>query len=134
MKKQIIDDINNISKIKVTNFKDIPNEEFVTKLTLLAAAEFLDKYNCGFLPFKLSIAGLHNMLSTSINFLDDDNINFYSMLNKMIKLSNEINTFSSCYEELLDEIEENDIDWHLIFTKTFIKIRLYQEIIMKQKK
>lgn len=134
MKQKIIDDIKNISKIKVTNFKDIENEELITNLVLLSCAEYIDKYNCGFLPFKLSILGLQNMITCCINFLNEDKINLFTVLDKMIKLSNKDNIFSRYYEEIEDEIEDlDDVTWHLIFSKTFIKIKLYNDIIASKK-
>ena len=94
MKQKILNDIKEISKIKVTNFKEIENEEFITNMVLLACAEYIDKYNCGFMPFKLSLLGLQNMITCCINFLDDDNINLFTTLDRMLKLSDKENLFS----------------------------------------
>lgn len=135
MKQKILNDIKEISKIKVTNFKEIENEEFITNMVLLACAEYIDKYNCGFMPFKLSLLGLQNMITCCINFLDDDNINLFTTLDRMLKLSDKENLFSRYYEEIEEELEEIDeLTWHLIFSKTFIKIKLYRDIVEPNKK
>lgn len=130
---KIKQDIQNISKIKVTNFKTIDNEEMVTNVLLLLCLEYIEKYNNGFLPFKKNINGLLNMITCCLNFLDEKNQNFLEILNSLIELKEKENTYKFYYEELL-ELLEDDINWHLIFSKTFIKIKLYKDILEENKK
>lgn len=130
---KLTNNINEISKIKVTNFKDIPNEGFITNIFLLLCIEFIENYNCGFLPVKNNINGLQNFITLCIN-AHDENINFLETLNFMVKCKNKDNKFTFCYEELCEEIEDNDISWHLLFTKTFIKVKLYNDILKENNK
>lgn len=130
---KIKQDIQNISKIKVTNFKTIDNEEMATNVLLLLCLEYIEKYNNGFLPFNKNINGLLNMITCCLNFLDEKNQNFLEILNSLIELKEKENTYKFYYEELL-ELLEDDINWHLIFSKTFIKIKLYKDILEENKK
>lgn len=127
MKKELQLNLKEISKIKVTNFKLIEEEEILTTYILFATAEYIDKYNCGFLPLQNNLSGVQNFITLCLNFLNDDNINYFYVINKILKGKEKENIFSNYYEEIL-EIYDNEIDaetWHLIFTKTLIKIKLF---------
>ena len=130
---KIRQDIQNISKVKVTNFIQIDNEEMVTNVLLLLCLEYIEKYNNGFLPFNKNINGLLNMITCCINFLDDKEQNLLDILDLLKELKEKDNTYKLHYEELL-ELLEDDADWHLIFSKTFIKIKLYKDILEENKK
>lgn len=122
------EEIKEISKIKLTNFKKIENEELVTNLILLACENFIEEENFE-LPLKPNLNGLQNIITICINALDED-INLLKSINYMLKIKNKDNKFSFYFEELIDEIDENDNNnyWHLILTKTFIKIKLFSDL------
>lgn len=130
---KLVNHTKEIAKIKIPNFKDIPNENLVTDLLLLSCAEFIEEYNCGFLPLKSNINGLQNFITMCINLLDED-INLLRDLSFMLKYKNKENRFSFYYEELEEELEDNDISLHLLLTKTFIKVKLYNDILKENKK